>query len=137
MSEKNKANVGMDAEKANSQEQETGSQEDIEQLRAELKAAQAELTRLKSKKKSVVKTDEKGNPRRRVKIRLYRDNNKNRDPLLVSVNDYTALIKRGVTVEVPYFVAKHIEEMAEQDAATVAMIEDLTQQFAPKSGVLS
>lgn len=136
MSEKNKANVGMDAEKANSQEQETGSQEDIEQLRAELKAAQAELTRLKSKKKSV-KTDEKGNPRRRVKIRLYRDNNKNRDPLLVSVNDYTALIKRGVTVEVPYFVAKHIEEMAEQDAATVAMIEDLTQQFAPKSGVLS
>lgn len=51
-----------------------------------------------------------------VKIRIPRTK-KDQEDVFVSVNNYTCLIKRGVEVEVPYFVAevlKHQEEMLER-----------------------
>ena len=75
---------------------------------------------------------ERNDPYRRVRIRLFKDNGKYKDDLFVSVNDYTAKIKRGVEVSVPYFVAKHIEEMSAQDEKTAALITRLTDDFASK-----
>lgn len=77
-------------------------------------------------KKTVAK---KGPEWERVRIKLFKDNNKYREPLFVSVNDYSALIQRGVYVEVPMFVAQHIQEMEEADAKTAGMIESLTRDF--------
>ena len=68
-------------------------------------------------------------PKRRVKIKLFKDNGRYREPLSVSVNDYEAVIQRGVEVEVPYFVAKHLEEVAAQDEATAAMIGQLSTEW--------
>ena len=51
-----------------------------------------------------------------VKIRIPRTK-KDQEDVFVSVNNYTCLIKRGVEVEVPYFVAnvlKHQEEQLEK-----------------------
>ncbi len=57
-----------------------------------------------------------------VRIRIPRMSPKQED-VFVSVNDYTCVIKRGVEVEVPEFVAevlRHQEEMME----TIALFED-------------
>ena len=51
-----------------------------------------------------------------VKIRLPKMKADQED-VFVSVNDYTCIVKRGVEVEVPVFVAevlRHREEMLEQ-----------------------
>lgn len=56
-----------------------------------------------------------------VKIRIPRTNPKQED-VFVSVNNYTCIVKRGVEVEVPDFVAevlRHQEEMME----TIALFE--------------
>jgi hypothetical protein len=71
-------------------------------------------------------------PNRRVKIKLFKDDGKYKDDLFVSVNDYTAKIRRGEWVSVPLYVAKHIEEMAAQDESTAVLITRLTDEFANK-----
>lgn len=62
------------------------------------------------------------NKNKMVKIRIPRTQPKQED-VFVSVNDYTCIVKRGVEVEVPEFVAevlRHQEEMLE----TIALFED-------------
>ena len=57
-----------------------------------------------------------------VKIRIPRSR-KDQEDVFVSVNDYTCIVKRGVEVEVPEFVAevlRHQEEMLE----TIMEFED-------------
>lgn len=54
-----------------------------------------------------------------VKVRIPRTNPKEED-VFVSVNNYTCIVKRGVEVEVPDFVAevlRHQEEMMEVSMA--------------------
>ena len=51
-----------------------------------------------------------------IKVRIPRTK-KDEEDVFVSVNNYTCIIKRGVEVEVPDYVAevlKHQEEMLEQ-----------------------
>ena len=72
-------------------------------------------------------------PHAMVSIQLFKDNNRYKEPLYVSVNDYSAQIQRGVSVQVPYFVAKHIEEMNAQDAATAMMLEGLVSDYNSKN----
>ena len=51
----------------------------------------------------------------RVTIELFKDDDKYSAPLFVGLNDYAALIQRGVPVSVPYAVAKMLEESRAQD----------------------
>ena len=95
----------------------------------ELKKKNEELEEAAKPKTETINND----PNRRVKIRLFKDNDKYSQPYHVSVNDYNAIIQRGVTVEVPYYVAKHMEEIAEQDAATANMIGKLTAEWEEKA----
>lgn len=65
---------------------------------------------------------EENKKQKTVRIRIPRMSPKQED-VFVSVNDYTCIIKRGVEVEVPEFVAevlRHREEMME----TIALFED-------------
>ncbi|MEG1892031.1 MAG: hypothetical protein RR301_11460, partial [Clostridia bacterium] len=89
----------------------------------------------KVENEAIVKPEE--NPRRRVKIQLFKDNGKYKEPLFVQVNDYRAAIPRGMVVEVPFFVAEHIREMQEQDASAAIMMQLLTQEYAEKANVLN
>ena len=66
------------------------------------------------------------NKQKMVKIRIPRTKADQED-VFVSVNNYTCVIKRGVEVEVPDFVAevlRHQEEMLEQ----IMLFEDAAQK---------
>lgn len=76
-------------------------------------------------------------PKRMVSIKLFKDNYRYKDPLYVSVNDYSALIRRGEVVSVPYYVAKHIEEIVEQDESTAMLISTLSERYLKNRDVLS
>ena len=49
-----------------------------------------------------------------VRIKLFKDNGRYSAPVFVGLNDYTALIPRGVEVSVPYPVARMLEEAQAQ-----------------------
>lgn len=81
---------------------------------AEMKK-QAEEAAEKEKQAAMAIAKEEAAPRKMVKIRIPRLKKEETD-VFVSVNDYTCIVKRGVEVEVPDFVAEvlqHREEMLE------------------------
>ena len=66
------------------------------------------------------------NKQKMVKVRIPRTKADQED-VFVSVNNYTCVVKRGVEVEVPDFVAevlRHQEEMLEQ----IMLFEDAAQR---------
>ena len=66
------------------------------------------------------------NAKKMVKVKIPRTSPKQED-VFVSVNNYTCIVKRGVEVEVPDFVAevlRHQEEMAE----TIMLFEEAVHQ---------
>lgn len=66
---------------------------------------------------------------RMVKVKLFKDNKRYKDPLYVSVNDYHAAIPRGIVVEVPLYVALSLEESQAQDTQTAMMIGGLVAEY--------
>jgi hypothetical protein len=66
------------------------------------------------------------NAKKMVKVKIPRTSPKQED-VFVSVNNYTCIVKRGVEVEVPDFVAevlKHQEEMME----TIMLFEEANKK---------
>lgn len=103
-------------------------------LEAENAALKAELEALKAKQGALNKAacptvkvldwEPKGTGKM-VKVRIPRTK-KDEEDVFVSVNNYTCIIKRGVEVEVPEFVAevlRHQEEMLEE----IMLFEDAMQ----------
>ena len=74
--------------------------------------------------------------KKNVKIRLFKDNGRYSAPVFVGLNDYTALIPRGVEVSVPYAVAKMLEESQQQDAATALLITRMTGEYEVRAAEL-
>lgn len=72
----------------------------------------------------------------KVTIKLFRDNGKYKDDLTVTVNGVTYQIQRGVTVEVPRFIADVIAQSERQDTHTANMIEKLVTKFEDKTKAL-
>lgn len=100
----------MATKKNNTAENEALAEKD---LAAENEALKAELEALKGQKKAEASTE---TGPKMVKIRITRTKADEED-VFVSVNLRTYLIKRGVEVEVPDFVAevlRHQEEMLEE-----------------------
>jgi len=95
-----------------------------EKLKAELKALQEE-----KKKAEEARELNSKDPRRMVQIELFKDSGRYKDALYVCVNDWNGLIPRGKRVSVPYFVAKHIDEMLQQDAKTASMIRVYEEEW--------
>ena len=58
-----------------------------------------------------------------VKIRLHKDNDKYRDDVQVIVNGQVYLIKRGIEVEVPDFVAEVLENAQKQNQYAITVSE--------------
>lgn len=118
--------------KNNDTTQQVGNADELEQLKALLaekdkQVAEAEARAVSAEKQAaeaeaqlsaIAEEEVKANepaPQKMVKIRLPKIRKDEAD-LFVSVNDYTCIVKRGVEVEVPDFVAevlRHREEMLE------------------------
>lgn len=93
-------------------------------LKAENEALKAELEALKAKSAQAPETAEETGPKM-VKVKIPRTK-KDEEDVFVSVNNYTCIVKRGVEVEVPDFVAEvlqHQEEMLE----VIMLFEDAMQ----------
>lgn len=60
-----------------------------------------------------------------VTIRLFKDNERYRDDVFVSVNGRSFQIKRGLEVQVPRYVQQVLENSMNQDMVAAAMVDKL------------
>lgn len=65
-----------------------------------------------------------------VPVTLFKDNNKYKDDVFVSVNDETCQIQRGKTVMVKRKFAAVLDASMKQDLETSELIEKKTSEFA-------
>ena len=65
-----------------------------------------------------------------VKVKLFRDNNKYKDDVFVSVNGENCVIKRGVEVEIKRKFAAVLDSSDLQDYETSMLIEKKSNEFA-------
>ena len=65
-----------------------------------------------------------------VKVKLFRDNNKYKDDVFVSVNGENCVIKRGVEVEIKRKFAAVLDKSDLQDYETSMLIEKKSSEFA-------
>ncbi len=65
-----------------------------------------------------------------VKVKLFRDNNKYKDDVFVSVNGENCVIKRGVEVEIKRKFAAVLDSSDLQDYETSMLIEKKSGEFA-------
>ena len=72
-----------------------------------------------------------------VEVKLFKDNGKYKGDVLVCVNGERFLIKRGVRVEVPRYVALVLEESAKQDTATANLIESESSRYEAEAAALN
>ena len=65
-----------------------------------------------------------------VKVKLFRDNNKYKDDVYVSVNGENCVIKRGIEVEIKRKFAAVLDSSDLQDYETSMLIEKKSNEFA-------
>lgn len=65
------------------------------------------------------------NAEKMVKIRLFRDGGKYKEPISVGVNGKQYLVQRGVDVEVPESVAEVIQNSMTQDNEAAGIMSEL------------
>lgn len=68
--------------------------------------------------------------REKVTINLFKDPGEYKDDVFVAVNGERFLIKRGVDVEVPRYVAEVLKQSREQDQKTADLIEEKSSEYA-------
>lgn len=69
---------------------------------------------------------------KKVRIKLFKDNDKYRDDVFVSVNGENYQIKRGVEVEVPEYIAEVLANSQKQDESTQIKMQLLSEEAAQK-----
>lgn len=68
----------------------------------------------------------------KVRIRLFKDNERYKDDVTVVVNGKVWRIQRGKEVEIPMFVWKVIQKGMEQDFNTATLIQQEEESFKKK-----
>jgi hypothetical protein len=94
-------------------------------VEAEIEAAKPETEEQKRKE-----VDEWLN--QRVTVKLMKDSERYKDDVFVGVNGKGWLIKRGVPVQIPRFVAMALEDSLAQDEQTAMLIEKKTADYQRK-----
>lgn len=98
---------------------------------AALKAKEAELRQYAEQAEKAKEEEAASNSiTRRVKIRLPRHPGVGDEAVTVRVNNYTAIIRRGVDVEVPYYVALSLKESMAADDRTSMMVQELENGYS-------
>ena len=81
------------------------------------------MTEKESAAKTGRNTDEE-----KVPVFLFKDNNKNKDDVFVSVNGQRVQRERGVEVMVPKYIKEVLDHSREQDMNTARMISMLEEE---------
>ncbi|MBQ3080033.1 MAG: hypothetical protein IJC48_08570 [Clostridia bacterium] len=68
-----------------------------------------------------------------VRIKLFKDNHNYTGDMFVSVNGENYLIKRGVYVDVPEYIAEVIESSQREDENAVTRMEKAEKTYLEKS----
>lgn len=69
-----------------------------------------------------------------VEVKLFKDNDKYKEPVFVGVNGETVAIERGVRVQIKRKFAEVLDNSDKQDYETAKLIERKTDEFS-KSGL--
>lgn len=69
-----------------------------------------------------------------VEVKLFKDNDKYKEPVFVGVNGDTVAIERGVRVQIKRKFAEVLDNSDKQDYETAKLIERKTDEFS-KSGL--
>ena len=72
-------------------------------------------------------------PAKKVKVKLFRDNDRYKDPVFVAVNGERYIVPRGVEVEIPEYIYEVLERSMAEDQQTALMLERLENKFAVKT----
>lgn len=65
----------------------------------------------------------------KVKIKLFRDNDRYTESVYVAVNGESYMVPRGVEVEVPVYIAEALQTSMDQDQATAEKIMGLETKW--------
>lgn len=71
-----------------------------------------------------------------VRIKLFRDNQNYSGDVFVAVNGESYLIQRGVTVEVPDYIAEVLETSQREDENALTRMEKAEKTFIEKAKTL-
>ena len=96
-------------------------------VEAEIEAAKPQDSTEEQKRKEI---DEWLN--QRVSVKLMKDSERYKDDVFVGVNGKGWLIKRGVPVQIPRYVAMALEDSLAQDEQTAMLIEKKTADYQRK-----
>lgn len=103
-----------------------------EQILEEARKEAADIL-AKAKKKAEAKTEKPANPENDwlnelVTVRLFKDGEKYKEDVFVSVNSKTWLIQRGVSVRIPRYVALQLEANQRQELFAMAQENAFAEQ---------
>lgn len=105
----------------------TKAREEAEKIVADAKASvSGELTEEQKK----ANEERKAYWEELVEVKLFKDNNKYKDDVFVSVNGENCVIKRGVRVKIKRKFADVLDKSDMQDYETSMLIEKKSQEFA-------
>ena len=121
---------------------------DIGELKNDLSKELDEVRALKGELKEAIRKQREGNsaigrvvspygskdmvhyePKGKVKIELFQDDHRYKDPLFVSINGRNWVIKRGVEVEVDDYVAKFIEDQMKEERIIIKKAMEDEKEF--------
>ena len=102
---------------------------ELAKMRETLKAQAVSITeQANAEKAGAAKAIDKDDPMRYVTVKLFKDNERYKDDVLVNVESgkfrYNVQIKRGVQVQMPFFAAEVLRQTEAQDARTAMLIAE-------------
>lgn len=114
---------------------------DIEAIKAQLKAEIAAEIAEEKAKETAAKNEEAARiaaeMEEYVEVKLFKDNDKYKEDVFVSVNGENCVIQRGVKVKVKKKFAEVLDNSEHQDYETSLLIENLTQEAKNKAAALT
>ena len=127
----------MAKEKINADEIETNADENISMSKLDLQELIArEIAKAMESKKDEVSnvvdkevSENETYMQEKVPVKLFVDNDKYKEDVVVCVNGRAYVIKRGVEVLVPRFVKEVIDNSMSQDGNTARMLQGLANEF--------
>lgn len=100
----------------------------------EAKAAAEETKQEKEENISAEREAELARGEELVEVKLFKDNDKYKEPVFVGVNGETVAIERGVRVKIKRKFAEVLDNSDKQDYETAKLIERKSDEFS-KSGL--
>lgn len=75
-------------------------------------------------------------PKEKVKVRLFKDGYRYKEPLYLAINGRSFLIQRGVDVEVDDYVAAQIAQLEGENAQIDKRAEEEEREYQEKTAAL-